>query len=143
MMKISQAGVDAIKAFEGLRLDAYKCPAGIPTIGYGSTGSHVSMGMSITEEYAEVLLREDIERFERCVNEYVTVELTQYMFDALVSFAFNLGCGALKRSTLLKRVNVNRKEDAANEFLRWDNAGGRKLAGLTRRRNEEREMFLS
>ena len=142
-MKISQAGVDAIKAFEGLRLDAYKCPAGIPTIGYGSTGSHVSMGMSITEEYAEVLLREDIERFERCVNEYVTVELTQHMFDALVSFAFNLGCGALKRSTLLKRVNVNRKEDAANEFLRWDNAGGRKLAGLTRRRNEEREMFLS
>jgi len=142
-MRISQAGVDAIKAFEGLRLDAYKCPAGIPTIGYGSTGSHVSMGMSITEEYAEVLLREDIERFERCVNEYVTVELTQHMFDALVSFAFNLGCGALKRSTLLKRVNVNRKEDAANEFLRWDNAGGRKLAGLTRRRNEEREMFLS
>ena len=142
-MKISQAGVDAIKAFEGLRLDAYKCPAGIPTIGYGSTGSHVSMGMSITEEYAEVLLREDIERFERCVNEYVTVELTQHMFDALVSFAFNLGCGALKRSTLLKRVNVNRKEDAANEFLRWDKAGGRKLAGLTRRRNEEREMFLS
>ena len=142
-MKISQAGVDAIKAFEGLRLDAYKCPAGIPTIGYGSTGSHVSMGMSITEEYAEVLLREDIERFERCVNEYVTVELTQQMFDALVSFAFNLGCGALKRSTLLKRVNVNRKEDAANEFLRWDNAGGRKLAGLTRRRNEERKMFLS
>ena len=142
-MKISQAGVDAIKAFEGLRLDAYKCPAGIPTIGYGSTGSHVSMGMSITEEYAEVLLREDIERYERCVNEYVTVELTQHMFDALVSFAFNLGCGALKRSTLLKRVNVNRKEDAANEFLRWDKAGGRKLAGLTRRRNEEREMFLS
>ena len=140
---ISEAGLEAIKAHEGLRLNAYKDPVGVVTIGYGSTGKHVSMGMSITESEAEALLRKDIARFEKCVTEYVTIPITQGMYDALVSFAFNLGCGALKRSTLLRDLNNSEIDKAADEFLRWDHAGGKKLAGLTRRRKEEREMFLS
>ena len=142
-MKISEKGLNGIKIFEGCRLKAYQDSVGVWTVGYGSTGSHVYKGLAITQDRAENLLREDLERFEACVNRYVEVEMTQGMYDALCSFAFNLGCGALKKSTLLKRLNVNRKQDAADEMLRWDKAGGKRLAGLTRRRTEERELFLS
>jgi lysozyme len=141
-VKTSDAGINLIKQFEGLRLDAYICPAGIPTIGYGHTGE-VRLGMKITEAEATELLREDLERFERCVEDACTTELTQHEFDSLVCFAFNVGCAALKASTLLRLLNQGDKHAAAAQFLRWNKSGGKELAGLTRRRDAERDLFLA
>lgn len=140
-MKISKKGLDLIKAFEGLELKAYKDSVGILTIGYGSTGSHVRPGMVITKEQAEELLKQDVSRFEGGVNDVVKVPLTQNQFDALVSFSFNLGLGNLKSSTLLRKLNASDYYGAANEFLRWNKAGGKVLNGLTRRRQAEKDMF--
>jgi len=140
--KMNQAGLDLLKHFEGLRLDAYVCAAGVVTIGYGSTGSHVRMGDHITEVQAEQLLVQDLGRFEKGVTDMVKVPLNSNQFSALVSFAFNLGNGALQNSTLLKKLNQKDYNGAADEFLRWNKAGGRALEGLTRRRKAERELFL-
>jgi lysozyme len=140
-MKTSQKGVDLIKSFEGLRNKAYVCPAGVLTIGYGSTGPHVKTGMWISDEQAEALLRKDLARFERTVAQ-VANSPTQPQFDALVSFAFNVGTGALKSSTLLKRHNAGDIEGAANQFLRWVKAGRTTLPGLVRRRAAERKLYL-
>jgi lysozyme len=142
-MKISQKGLNLIKSFEGLELKAYKDSVGVVTIGYGSTGPHVSMGQSITETQAEALLLSDVTRFEKGVSDLVKVTLTQYQFDALVSFSFNLGLGNLKSSTLLRKLNSLDYKGASLEFARWNKAGGRVLAGLTRRRLAEKELFLS
>ena len=142
-MKISQKGVDLIKSFEGLELKAYKDSVGVLTIGWGSTGSHVTVGMTITKEQAEKLLKKDLERFEKGVSDLVKVPLNQNQFDALVSFSFNLGLGSLKSSTLLKKLNSSDYSGAANEILRWNRAGNKVLAGLTRRRLAEKELFLS
>lgn len=140
-MKISQKGIDLIKSFEGLELKAYKDSIGILTIGYGSTGSHVKQGMTITKEQAEELLKQDVSRFEKGVNDLVKIPLTQNQFDALVSFSFNLGLGNLKSSTLLRKLKAFDYSGAANEFLRWNRAGGKVLNGLTRRRQAEKDMF--
>lgn len=142
-MKISQKGINLIKTFEGLSLKAYKDSVGVVTIGYGSTGPHVSMGQIITEVQAETLLKSDIARFERGVSDLVTAPLNQNEFDALVSFSFNLGLGNLKSSTLLRKLNSLDCQGAAKEFERWNKAGGKVLAGLTRRRIAERDLFLS
>lgn len=142
-MKISQKGIDLIKSFEGLELKAYKDSVGVTTIGYGSTGSHVSIGMTITKEQSEQLLKKDLERFEKGVSDLVKVPLNQNQFDALVSFAFNLGLGNLKSSTLLKKLNASDYIGASKEFERWNRAGGKVLNGLTRRRIAERDLFLS
>ncbi|MBE9178663.1 lysozyme [Oculatella sp. LEGE 06141] len=139
--QINQAGLSLIKEFEGCRLAAYKCPAGVPTIGYGSTKG-VKMGMTITQTEAEALLRADLERFERAVERLVNVKLTGNQFAALVSFAFNVGVGALERSTLLRLLNQKQYQSAADQFRAWNKAGGRILPGLVRRRNAERELFL-
>lgn len=139
--RISEAGIELIKHFEGLRLMAYSDPVGVWTIGYGHTRTAVA-GKTVTEAEAEVLLREDLDRFERCVSQQVTVPLEQNEFDALVSFAFNLGCGALSRSTLLRLLNASDKRAAADELNRWVHAGGQRLAGLVRRREAERRLFL-
>lgn len=141
-MKISQRGLDLIKKFEGLRLTAYRCPAGVLTVGYGSTGPHVKQGMVITEDEAEALLRKDVARFEDGVN-HIVGPCTQGQFDALVSFAFNLGLGALMSSTLLKRHKAGDFAGAAAQFARWVNAGGRRLPGLVSRRKAEAELYLS
>jgi lysozyme len=141
--RIGKAGLDLIKEFEGLKLRAYLCPAKVWTIGYGSTGPHVTAGKVITNAEAEDLLKEDLARFERAVTGFVTVPLTQNQYDALVSFAFNVGISALERSTLLKRVNAKRFDDVPAEFLKWNRAGGRPLAGLTRRRAAEAALFKS
>ena len=141
--KIGKAGLDLIKSFEGWRDTAYICPAGVLTIGYGSTGPHVKAGMKITPERGEDLLREDLDRFEKAVTRLVTVPLRQNQYDALVSFAFNVGISALERSTLLKRVNARLFDQAAAEFAKWNRAGGRPLAGLTRRRAAEAALFRS
>lgn len=138
--RIGPKGLDLIKRSEGLRLKAYRCPADVPTIGYGSTGPHVKMGMTITEAEAEALLRKDLERFERGVVE-MAGKMTPGQFSALVSFAFNLGLGALKKSTLLKKHLAGDYEGAAREFAKWVNAGGRRLPGLVTRRADEAALY--
>ncbi len=141
-MHISPRGLALIKAFEGCRLTAYLCPAGILTIGFGHTGRDVTEGLRITAEAAEELLRGDLMRFEDGVRR-LAGETSQSRFDALVSFAFNLGLGALAGSTLLKRHRAGDFARAANEFLRWNKAGGIVPPGLTRRRAAERRLYLS
>lgn len=140
MMQISKAGLDLIKQFEGLYLKAYRCPAGVPTIGYGHTAG-VAMGQTITQQQADDYLRRDVRQFERAVSRLVTVPLTQGQFDALVSFAFNLGDGALAQSTMLRLLNAGDYTGAAAQFDRWNKAGGRVLPGLVRRRAAERALF--
>jgi lysozyme len=139
-MKTSQDGIDLIKHFEGGRLEAYQCPAGIWTIGYGHT-LNVRKGDVITEEEAEKFLREDLDVSERCVTNTVTSEYSQSQFDAMVSFVFNLGQGHFKTSTLLKKVNEKDYSGASMEFLRWVSAGGKKSAGLILRRQAEKKLF--
>ena len=140
-MRTSQKGIDLIKKFEGCRLEAYKCPAGIWTIGYGHTKG-VKDGMIISREQAKEFLREDLRIFEQAVEACVKVPLSQNQFDALVSFCYNCGSGALKTSTLLRLLNEGKYSEAGEQFLRWNKAGGKVLVGLTRRREEERELFL-
>ncbi|MBF7982191.1 MULTISPECIES: lysozyme [Rahnella] len=137
-------GVALIKTFEGLRLEKYQDVVGKWTIGYG----HLilpdeSFSAAIPEAQADALLRQDLGISEKAVNQYVIVPLTQNQFDALVSFTFNLGIGNLKSSTLLRVLNARQYQDAANEFLRWDKAGGKQVAGLIRRRTAERALFIS
>jgi lysozyme len=137
---IGPKGLALIKRSEGLRLKAYRCPAGVATIGYGSTGNHVAMGMTITEAEAEALLRKDLERFERGVVA-MAGEMTPGQFSALVSFAFNLGLGALQKSTLLKKHLAGDHAGAAAEFAKWNKAGGRVLPGLVTRRADEADLY--
>lgn len=134
-------GLTIIKEFEGLRLEAYLCPAGVPTIGYGSTLG-VTLGQKITPQQAEALLIKDLERFEEAVSDFVGVPLNDNQFSALVSFTFNVGAGAFRSSTLLNLLNQKHYQGAADQFLRWNRAAGRELAGLTRRREAERALFL-
>lgn len=141
-MKISDEGIALIKHFEGVKLKAYKCPADVPTIGYGSTGPHVKMGMVITLPEAEELLRDDLSRFEDAVTKACRSGTKQCQFDAMVSLAFNVGAKAFTNSTLLKMHNLNKIEAAALQFARWNKAGGKVLAGLTKRRKAESELYL-
>jgi len=140
-MKTGINGINIIKEFEGLRLQAYKCPADRWTIGYGHTAG-VSANDVITEAQAISLLCQDVAESERAVNHYVHVPLTQNQFDALVSFVFNLGVGNFRTSTLLKKLNAGDNDGAAQEFGRWIHAGGKALPGLVRRREVERALFL-
>ncbi len=141
-MKISEKGLALIKQFEGLRLHAYLCAAGVPTIGYGHTKG-VEMDDAITEEQAEHLLQEDLREFELAIQRLVHISITQNQFDALVSLVFNIGVDNFKKSTLLKKVNARDTSGAANEFNKWVFAGKKKLEGLVKRRNAERLLFIS
>lgn len=141
MKTTSQAGIDLIKQFEGERLTSYYCPAGVLTIGTGHTGSDVKPNQTITGAESLRLLQGDLRRFEKAVNSYVKVPLTQNQFDALVCFAFNVGTGALASSTLLKLLNAGKYKGAQAQFGRWNKAGGKALAGLTRRRAAEAALF--
>ena len=145
---IGDNGLAVIKHFEqchtkisGGKVKAYKDPVGIPTIGYGHIKG-VHMGMVITLAQAEQMLLDDVKIYEAGVKKYIRVPLTQDQFDALTSFAFNLGVGALQQSTLRKLLNKGNYEAAAREFPKWCKAGGRKLKGLERRRFAERFLFL-
>lgn len=148
-MQISQNGLDLIKEFEGFRSNPYKCSANVPTIGYGSTyyrnGKKVTFNdKPITEDEANSLLTYIANKdFGDKINNLVKVELNQNQFDALVSFCYNLGMGNFKTSTLLKKINLGDFKGAGEEFLKWDKANGKPLAGLTRRRQKEKELFLS
>ena len=140
-MKPSERGLALIRQFEGLRLSAYKCSAGISTIGWGTTKG-VKMGDTITRDEADRLLLEDAQRFADHVKALVKVPLNQNQTDALVSFVYNVGPAAFGKSTMLKLINQGLLEDAANQFVRWNRAGDQVLAGLTRRRMAERDLFL-
>lgn len=158
--QINDAGLKMVEEFEGFasrkfrsghlvpdgKVTAYFDPVRIPTIGFGHirtvTASDVDV-KSITRREAEQLLREDLGKAEAAVSDLVKVQLNDNQFSALVSFVFNLGAGAFGQSTLLKRLNEGKYEEAANQFPRWDKAGGRRLPGLARRRKAERELFLS
>ena len=142
-MNISDEGVDLIKSFEGCRLDAYLDSVGICTIGYGHTGSEVKRGDTIDDAEADRLLRSDLRTAEKCINACVTGNLTQNQFDALCSFVFNLGCASLRNSTLLRKLNSGEHEEAAEEFQKWNHAGGKVLSGLTKRRHAEADLFQS
>lgn len=146
-MQISNKGIALIKQFEGLRLTAYQDSVGVWTIGYGWTqlvdGKPITKGMVIKPETAERLLKTGLVSYENDVSKLVKVKLTQGQFDALVSFAYNLGTHALSTSTLLKKLNAGDYDGAGDEFPRWNKAGGKELAGLTRRREAEFALFIS
>ena len=134
--------IKLIKEFEGLSLTAYKDMVGVWTIGYGHTKTAVE-GMRITAAGAEFLLRADLEWVEGVLNNNVKVPLKQNEYDALASLIYNIGGPAFKRSTLLRLLNNGAdKVDVANEFLRWNKAGGKVVKGLTNRRERERQLFL-
>lgn len=141
--KINRAGFELIKRSEGLRLDAYLCPAGVPTIGYGHTGPDVRLGDHVSEEEAEALLRDDLVAFSDGVDDLLTVDVEGNPFSALVCFAYNVGLEALRKSTLLRLANAGDVAAAADQFLRWNKAAGKVLPGLTQRRAAERLLFLT
>lgn len=143
-MKLDKKGLDLIKSFEGCKLRAYKC---VPTekyytIGYGHYGKDVKKDMVITSKQAEELLIKDLTKFEQYVNSYVKVDITQSMFNALTSFCYNCGPGALGSSNLLKYINKKEFEKASKEFPKWNKSGGKVLNGLVKRREKERKEFL-
>lgn len=140
-MKTSSTGRALIRNAEGDKLTAYYCPAGVLTIGVGHTGPDVKPGMRITQPQSDALLIADLAKFEKAVARNVKVALNQNQFDALVSFTYNLGEGNLRSSMLLKRVNAGDMVGAAAEFGKWNKAGGRVLAGLTKRRAAEAALF--
>ncbi|HGB3193967.1 TPA: lysozyme [Salmonella enterica subsp. enterica serovar Waycross] len=145
-MKLSQRGIDLIKQFEGYSSKAYPDPAtgGDPfTVGYGHTGKDVKPGMVITAEQAEKMLRDDVARFESGVSALLKVPTTQGQFDAMVSLAYNIGLGNFGKSTLLRKHNEKCYSCAAGQFPAWNRAAGKVMNGLTRRRNAERDVYMS
>lgn len=145
-MQTSEKGIALIKEFEGCKLTAYQDSVGVWTIGYGWTqpvdGKPIRAGMTIKQETAERLLKTGLVSYESDVSRLVKVGLNQGKFDALVSFTYNLGARSLSTSTLLRKLNAGDYAGAADEFLRWNKAGGKVLNGLTRRREAERDLFL-
>ena len=140
-MTTSRKGLQLIKDFEGLRLGAYRCPAGVPTIGYGHTKG-VKMGMVIDQARADDFLVEDIAPIERYLNK-MGINFRQEQFDALVSWCFNLGLGNFTQSTMFKYINENRSdEEITDQIVKWVNAGGKPLVGLKKRRIAEANMWL-
>lgn len=140
-MKTSERGLELIKSFEECRLEAYMpTPNDVPTIGYGHT-LDVKMGDICTQSQADKWLMDDIEEAECCVRKHTTIPLMQGEFDALVSFVYNLGCSAFRNSTLLKLLNNGDLNGACAQLARWDHQAGKVLAGLTRRRKAEQELF--
>ena len=145
-MKASQKCIDLIHQFEGFRETPYKCPAGVPTIGYGSTryadGTPVKLtDKAITREQADAIMRTTLKEYEDAVNRYVSVALNQNEFDALTDFAYNAGAQNLRKSTLLSKLNSDDRKGAAKEFDRWVHSNGQLLPGLVRRRMAERMLF--
>ncbi len=147
-MKLSEEGFRLIRSFEGFhtklkngKCKAYRCPAGVWTIGYGCTEG-IKPGMIWTKEEAEAALKKEIAKFEAAVNRLVKVDLNQNERDALISFAYNCGEGALAKSTLLRKLNKGDRIGAAREFAKWTRGGGRVLPGLVARRDREAALFL-
>mgnify|MGYP003607037805 CR=1 FL=1 len=147
--KTSKKGIDLIKKYEGFRSKPYLCPAKVPTIGYGATyypnGQKVKLSDSaIDEKHATLLLEAMLVPYEKAVDSFCCDDINQNQFDALVSFAYNVGISALKNSTLLKKVNTNPKDKTiAAQFARWNKGGGKVLTGLVKRRAEEAKLYFS
>ena len=147
--KASQKGLDLIKRFEGLKLKPYLCPASIWTIGYGNTyypsGAKVKgTDPAITKEKAEELLKFLLTSYEKGVDSFCRDDINQNQFDALTSFAYNVGVGNLQKSTLIKKVNKNPNDPSIRaEFMKWNKGGGKVLLGLTRRRQAEADLYFS
>lgn len=148
-MILDNKGYLLITKHEGLKLKPYLCPAKIPTIGYGNTyypdGKRVTLlDKDITKQQAFDMFKEIANRFAKRVDALVTSNINQNQFNALVSFAYNVGTGNFSSSTLLKKVNKNPDDlTIKDEFLRWNKAGGKVLNGLTNRRNEEADLYFS
>lgn len=147
-MNISRAGLEFIKTREGFRSKAYLDSAGVPTIGYGTiclpSGDAVQIGMTCTNAEATEWLENHIRtQVETCIQRNVAVDLTQNEYDSICSFIYNLGCRNFKSSTLLKKINLGDSVGAGAEFIKWNKAGGRVIAGLTTRRQDEAEIFNS
>jgi lysozyme len=148
-MILDNKGYLFITKHEGLSLKPYLCPAKIPTIGYGNTyyldGKRVTLlDKEITKQQAFEMFKEIANRFGKRVDELVTSNINQNQFNALVSFAYNVGTGNFSSSTLLKKVNKNPNDLTLKaEFLRWNKAGGKVINGLTNRRNEEADLYFS
>ena len=148
-MILDNKGYLLITNFEGLRLKPYLCSAKIPTIGHGNTyypdGKRVTLlDKDITKQEAFDMFKEVANRFAKRVNTLVTSNINQNQFNALVSFAYNVGTGNFSSSTLLKKVNKNPDDLTIKaEFLRWNKAGGKVINGLTNRRNEEADLYFS
>jgi GH24 family phage-related lysozyme (muramidase) len=146
MRHITEDGIYFIKKFESFSPTIYICPAGYPTIGYGhvvKAQEKDRFAAGITEPEAGALLQADMGAAERAVLRYIATPLTDGQFDALVSFTFNLGAGALQRSTLRRKINREEHADVPAEFLKWVWAAGRKLNGLIRRRQAEAAIYQS
>ena len=141
-MTYSKEGLALTERFEGCKLEAYQDQVGVWTIGYGHTRG-VHAGMTCTMEQAAQWLAEDTMEAQDAVNRFVSVDLTQHEFDALVDFVFNLGAGAFQRSTMLRLLNAGNHAGAADQFQLWDRAGGQVVAGLLRRRLAEKQEFLN
>ena len=133
---------DIVKRFEGCKLQAYKCPAGVWTIGWGSTGPDVSEGSKWTQQQADARLEADLNKFMAGVLRY-SPALNDHpnRLAAVTSFAYNVGLGNYQQSTLRKHIDAKKWDDAAKEFPKWNRAGGKVLAGLTRRREAEQDLF--
>ena len=140
MRVTSQEGISLLKKFEGCKLDAYLCSAGVPTIAYGRT-KDVKIGDVCTQEEAEMWLEEELQEYEAYVNEMVEIPLEQCEFDALVCWTYNLGPSNLGASTMLKVLNEGKKNEVPQQMKRWNKAGGKVLQGLVRRREAEALLF--
>lgn len=140
-MTPSEKCLELVKRFEGCKLKAYLCPANVWTIGYGTTGPEIKEGLEISQDDAENYLRRDLVRFGEEVDAAVKVNITQSQFDALVSFVYNVGPGAFRKSTMLRKLNAGDYLGAALEFPKWNRGGGVVLNGLVRRRAAEQAMF--
>lgn len=145
-MQINDEGLALIKQAEGLRLTAYKDPVGVLTIGYGHTSAagapEVKPGMKISQELAETILKTDLQKYEKAVDDAITVELTENEFSACVSLCYNIGPGNFAKSSVVRFINQGRMADAADAFLLWNRAGGKILPGLVKRRAAEAALFV-
>lgn len=147
-MKLNKQGYDLIKQFEGLRLNAYQDSAGIWTIGYGNINyedfTKVKKGDKVSQQRAEEIFKFFADRFARQVDAVITKPVTQNQFNAVVSLAYNIGISAFQKSTLLRKLNANPNDSTIrNEFLKWVNAGGKKIQGLVNRREKEARLYFT
>lgn len=143
-METSPKGLRLIKQFEGFETKAYQDLGGVWTIGYGHTGSEVHGGQTITPDEAQELLESDLEIFESCVTRAITAPMNQNQFDAFVTLAYNIGCGAFGRSTLVRRFNDNDcSERVVEAWAWWNRVNGKRTNGLINRRRAEIGLFLA
>lgn len=146
-MRITNEGINLLHEFEGCKLEAYLCPAKVWTIGWGNTfyedGSQVKKGDVVTQERADQLFLSIANKFAESVKKALLQPISENKFNAMVSFAYNVGTGNLKKSTLLKKVNINPDDESIrDEFMKWNKAAGVVLNGLTRRRKAEADLYF-